>query len=634
MFKGDKTEHKVIGLCVAGIQLDYVRDVTMSISGCAHAKGYNVLLFNAFSDIYYDTAFTRGEASIYDLINYKMLDALVILAESIKNDKVSNMIVQRARENGVPVISVDKHIDGCCNIVFNYTDSFEQIVRHVIEHHGCRRVNFVAGIKGNDFSEERVEAFKKVLRDNDIEFEPERLGYGDFWDTPTIKVVEGFLQSNKPMPEAIICANDTMAITTCTVLRKHGYRVPDDIIVTGFDGIELEQYNNPRITTAAIDINKIGATIVAAVEDVRNGVELPECIEIPYEMRISQSCGCEKIDPMQVGDKVMEFYHKMLDSDGHETHMFSYLAKTVGCHTAEEMARVMSQYSDFFCWVCTNSDFLSADKEYDRYNESFTKQMRVFMQSSAGKYTSGQVYDVTQLLPDLDDVLSEYNNIMFSPLHFQDEVIGYVAVSFDHRYFIFQNTRRFVNITNQIMENFKNRQRLERANQELARVHMLDPMTGIFNRRGFYKNAKKLMKKADKEGIFSAVFSVDMDNLKGINDNFGHTEGDRAIKALSSALEKLTKDGGICSRFGGDEFVVMMATNDVDKCKEELEQKLSHILKDYNRRSKAPYSVEVSIGCAARKMTLLKELDECISSADSEMYCQKRQHKASRRSDV
>ncbi|WP_295209951.1 GGDEF domain-containing protein [Ruminococcus sp.] len=634
MFNGEKKGHKIIGICVAGVQSDYVKDITMSICSRAKEKGYNVLLFNAFSDIYYDTAYTRGEASIYDLVSYKMLDALVILAESIKNEGVSNMIVRRARENGVPVISVDKHLDGCCNIVFNYKDTFEQIVRHVIEHHGCRRVNFIAGIKGNDFSEERVEAFKKVLRDNDIDFEPERLGYGDFGDTPTIKVVEDFLQSGLELPEAIICANDSMAISTCSVLKKHGYRVPEDIIVTGFDGIEIEQYNNPRLTTAAVDISKMGELIIAAVEDIQSGCQLPDSVEIPYEMRISQSCGCEKVDPSQVGDKIMELFHLITDSDGHETHMFSYLAKTVECHTVEEIARVMSHYSDYYCWVCTNSDFLKSEKSKERYNESFTRQMRVFMQSFDNKYTYGDIYDVKELLPDLDQVLSEHNNIMFSPLHFQDEVIGYVAVSFNSGGFLFQNTRRFINNTNQIMESFKNRQRLEKANKELARVHMLDPMTGIFNRRGFYKHAKKLMKKADKEGIFSVVFSVDMDDLKGINDNFGHTEGDRAIKALSSALEKLTEDGGICSRFGGDEFVVMMATDDVDKCKEELEQKLSHILKDYNRRSKAPYNVEVSIGCAARKMTLLKELDECISSADGEMYCHKRQHKSSRRSAI
>ena len=56
-------------------------------------------------------------------------------------------------------------------------------------------------------------------------------------------------------------------------------------------------------------------------------------------MRISQSCGCKKIDPREVGDKILELYHRMNNSDGHEQHMFSYLAKSVECHTVEEMAK-------------------------------------------------------------------------------------------------------------------------------------------------------------------------------------------------------------------------------------------------------------------------------------------------------
>lgn len=105
------------------------------------------------------------------------------------------------------------------------------------------------------------------------------------------------------------------------------------------------------------------------------------------------------------------------------------------------------------------------------------------------------------LLPDMEQVLGRHNCLMFSPLHFQDEVIGYAANSFSPIYFLSQNTRRFINNTNQIMESFKNRQRLERANAELARIHMLDPMTGIYNRRGFYKNVRKLISKAENRAL-------------------------------------------------------------------------------------------------------------------------------------
>ena len=341
MFTSDTAKYKIIGICTSCVQSDYVRDIVSSISRKGVKEGYKVLLFNTFCDLYHNISYNHGEASIFDLINYDILDVLIIMPEAIKRDSISNEISKRAHEHGVPVICVDSTMDNCCSVTFNYSDVFEKIVRHVIEFHGCRRVNFIAGVKGNAFSEERIEAYKKVLAENGIEFEPERLGYGDFWDMPTKGVLEKFLESSLEFPQAIICANDAMAIAACSILRERGIKVPEDVIVTGFDGIELEQYNSPRLTTAAVDNDVLGEKIINAIDHMMNGVPLPEKIEVSYTMRISQSCGCKKIDPREVGDKILELYHRMNNSDGHEQHMFSYLAKT-GMENEQRQSRIAS----------------------------------------------------------------------------------------------------------------------------------------------------------------------------------------------------------------------------------------------------------------------------------------------------
>lgn len=558
MFTSDTAKYKIIGICTSCVQSDYVREIVSSISRKGVKEGYKVLLFNTFCDLYHNSSYNHGEASIFDLINYDILDVLIIMPEAIKRSSISNEISKRAHEHGVPVICVDSTMDNCCSVTFNYSDVFEKIVRHVIEFHGCRRVNFIAGVKGNAFSEERIEAYKKVLAEN---------------------------------------------------------------------GIEFEQYNSPRLTTAAVDNDVLGEKIINAIDHMMNGVPLPEKIEVSYTMRISQSCGCKKIDPREVGDKILELYHRMNNSDGHEQHMFSYLAKSVECHTVEEMAKVMARSGDYYSWVCTNSDFLSNTRQRERFNNSFTKQMRVFMQTFDNKYKTGEVFDTKDLLPDMEQVLGRHNCLMFSPLHFQDEVIGYAANSFSPIYFLFQNTRRFINNTNQIMESFKNRQRLERANAELARIHMLDPMTGIYNRRGFYKNVRKLISKAEKQGVGVWVFSIDMDNLKKINDLYGHNEGDKAIKAVASLMTKCTAEGGICSRFGGDEFVAVIAETDGA---DSFYEKVSRSIAEYNRRSKSPYDVSISCGYKAGKPKTLKEIDDLMKASDREMYTQKRKHHSRR----
>ena len=137
-----------------------------------------------------------------------------------------------------------------------YRKGFEKIVRHVVEDHGARHVNMIAGFKNNSFSDNRIRIYQQVLEENGIPFEEERLGYGDFWDRPTRNVVKRFLASNDPRPDAIICANDAMAITTCSLLKEEGYRVPEDIIVTGFDGIQTGKYYTPMLATCEPDYQK------------------------------------------------------------------------------------------------------------------------------------------------------------------------------------------------------------------------------------------------------------------------------------------------------------------------------------------------------------------------------------------
>lgn len=630
MFKGERNNYKIIGICCAGIQTEGVRDIVMSISRKAAEHGYRVLLFTAFTDMYYDSVFTRGEESIYRLINPKLLDALVVLPISIKNDRVTESIISAAKSENIPVISVDERIDGCFNLMFDYVDTFEEIVRHVIEHHKCKTVNFIAGMRNNEFSDSRIECFKKVIAENGIEFDERRFGYGDFWEGPTVKVMNDFLSSGLPMPEAIICCNDAMAITACRILRENGYSVPKDVIVTGFDGIELEKYTTPRLTTSSADIGSMGEVALDAIEKLTRGEKVPDMVEIPFHMVVSQSCGCVSFNSQEISDKILDLYRRISNSEGHENLMFSYLAKTVECNTLNGMGRIMSNYADVHSWCCVNMDFLEQTPQEERYNEKFTNEMFTLMKCSNGEFSNGMIFPASQLLPDFEEALEKNMYLMFVPIHYQDEVIGYEAVAINTEDFNFQNTHRFLSNTNQIMENFKNRICLEQAYAEMAEMHMKDPMTGIYNRRGFYNYAEKLIRKCNKNGKNAVLFSVDMDGLKNINDTYGHNEGDRAIKIISDSLTECSNHGEICSRFGGDEFIVMAAADNSQKYFKDFTDRVEQSIERLRSESGLEYSIRISCGAVSVDCSSVDELDEFIRMADLKMYEQKRRHKLSR----
>ena len=625
MIEHNGKKYKVLGICAGGIQKDNVTELLEAIIKNASALGFKTLVFSTFTDLFKKNAYADGEAGIFSLTDSCLPDVLVVLPESIKYDEVTGDIIERARKKGIPVISVDRRIEGCVSVVFNYADSFEEVVRHVIKVHKCRRINFIAGIKNNSFSDERVERYKKVLAEEGIEFDERRLGYGDFWGGPARAVTEGWFNSGIEFPEAIICANDMMAIEVCRVLKEHGLRVPEDVIVTGFDGVELEKYHTPRLTTCAVNINEAGMAAASAAIRLTEHEICPELLEIPYRIRISQSCGCTPVNMAVIANKVMELNAEKVLDDIHENYMFTYLARGLACTQIPKLVEVIHRYCDTQTWCCVDTDYFSDKRSKKRFSGRFTDQMRMLTYTSDPS-RDGDVFDTPSLLPGLAAYLDEFDCLLFAPLHYEDELYGYIVFRVDVDNTEFRFRRRFTMLTNQILESFRIRTLIERTNAKLADMHIHDPMTGLYNRRGFYQQAGKLIRRLARNGSQAVIFSVDMDNLKGINDVYGHNEGDKAIKELASVLVKCASEGDICSRFGGDEFIVLSSAAD-EKYVEDYSRRVRQALSEHEARFKAAFKVEISIGSFCTRLSSAEELDECIRLADERMYSEKRDHK-------
>lgn len=141
-------------------------------------------------------------------------------------------IENTAMSNNIPVVLIGAERDNCINFVFDYRSGYEKVVRHVVEDHGVRSVHIIGGRRNDWFSDERISVAKKVLEENGIPFNNSMVSYGDYWAGPTSAAVKRLISENK-LPKAILCVNDTMAVTACAVLQENGYSVPQDVIVTG-----------------------------------------------------------------------------------------------------------------------------------------------------------------------------------------------------------------------------------------------------------------------------------------------------------------------------------------------------------------------------------------------------------------
>jgi diguanylate cyclase (GGDEF)-like protein len=164
---------------------------------------------------------------------------------------------------------------------------------------------------------------------------------------------------------------------------------------------------------------------------------------------------------------------------------------------------------------------------------------------------------------------------------------------------------------------------LDAANRALQSLAIVDDLTGLHNRRGFLTLAAHQLKLAQRAcGRLLLVF-CDLDGLKGINDRFGHSEGDRALRAVAEIFKKTFRDSDIIGRLGGDEYAVL-AIDAADRAAEICTARLRENLRSYNAQQHSGYPLSLSVGLVHFDAQNTSSVEELLAAADQRMYQQKR----------
>ncbi len=160
----------------------------------------------------------------------------------------------------------------------------------------------------------------------------------------------------------------------------------------------------------------------------------------------------------------------------------------------------------------------------------------------------------------------------------------------------------------------------------LEHLSVTDPMTGLYNRRGFFLLAQQQLRIAERINQSIVLFFFDLDDFKSVNDKFGHQEGDIALIKTAEMLRKTFRQSDILGRTGGDEFIALVIQNspiDVESISTRLEENLKNLNSEINKE----YRLSLSFGVASFDIIKKQTIDNLIAVADKMMYAQKRKKK-------
>ncbi|MBP5363124.1 MAG: diguanylate cyclase [Ruminococcus sp.] len=619
-----------LAVFVAGLDEEYQNNIITGINDFAKRSKINVTYFAAYGGMLDSKVFDIGEYSMYDVANLEYFDGVILMTNTINDVRVKERIINNVKTAKLPAVVFDcADYPEFINISIDNSAAMRNMVRHVIQEHGAKILNYISGPMSNPEAVDRLNAFREVMAENNLPVEEGRIFYGEFRPYDGKAAIEQYMESGLALPDAFICANDAMALTAVSTLEKYGFCVPLDVIVTGFDNTYSARNYCPALTSVKRPLDRAGSEACRVLLDIIDGKEL-EVERMEAECVFTESCGCNSGGVSEFSEYRKRTYNKIEDSNDniHKLNILSArLAETE--NTDDTFAVIRDFIADIGCErfaLCLKEDWQDAFANTSA-NICLESDMTAPLIWDKGETTCVEYFTCRSMYPE---PLETAGNVSyFIPLHFKERALGYFIITNGDFPITNLLCHSFAMDISNSLENLRKLSHINKAMEELNRLYVIDPLCNVYNRNGFIKLADDMFRTSVSQKRKIMLTFIDMDGLKFINDNFGHNEGDFAIQRLADVIKECLKSDSICARFGGDEFVVFhQRASDGDEA--AFERRLNTKIDSINSIICKPYTLSASVGSVIKVPGEDETLYSIIKQADALMYEVKKAKKNSR----
>ena len=615
---------RVIAVCITKMQSTGRADFLNRLHYRALKQWYKLIIYNSFVDFYRNDAFDEGARAVYDLIDYDIVDAVVIHDESFHDKTLTDRIISGAAERNVPVILLNSEKDGCITVVGDYDEAYKNVIDHVIKEHGVTDTFFIAGNENDPISDRRLRCYKKALEENGLVFDENKVAYGNYWEVPTQEIIRSLVADGKKPPEAIICANDYMAIAACEELGEYGYRVPEDVIVTGFDGVPAATYFTPAITTCKENVESVARVTIAAVDAALSGSK-EKVFRTEFSPLIAESCGCHKFTNIDYRAVASVIYHDYDEMCLHEDFMFSQIDHALEIHDMNSLYVAVAGSMMEDSYVCLKNDFVAfAMGTVQDMNSAGRDDEYIVIPS---KYSGGAEKITSmpgsQLLPTQEEWANNDHSYILNTIHVGSEVCGYYAVSTDHIMGCRNKIKRVlktINVGFNIVINYFKQANMRLSIEKASRVN---PVTGLPNLKGAVKWFKEFSAVEENHSKAISISVYGLPKYTYIFENYGIANMEEALRLVAETLKLANTNNCLVGHIAEDEFVVINYYDDPMDIGPTIENATAvfySVIESYNKESGKPYFIEVNCGCTVASTGWTGELEGFIKFANSEMY--------------
>lgn len=612
---------KKIAYFVGDIGRDFQKTFGLHLTLEAEANGYDLFAFNNFPSHSSARVHDIGEKYVVDIPYLGDFDGIVVLPDTLDSEDVEELLKYKiGQDANCPVVSVRNGLGDAYQVLIDDHKTTYNLTQHLIKDHGMTRICYMSGPLSVGDAVARLNGFKDAMADAGLEFPEDAVFEGDFWNFKSVPATEQFLKAYDGKPQAIVFGNDHMAIGVCEELKKRGLKIPEDIAIIGYDETKEGQSYNPTLTTVRQPARELAVNAVQIINDVIDGKEVPKTTSILGSIIYNASCGCPEV---KKEIDLANFYSILADNYIGIRLATSVTAEIQNIISEEDKLLFISEYARKFN---ISRAFLCLCTEEEDNDAPFSDKMllKAILPFGSNEPAQEELFDRREIVPAKYYSGEERKCFIVLPIHHRNSVYGYLAIQGDDKDF----TMYLSPIVTALALTYDDL-RMQKEHSELIEIkrqNLMDSLTGIYNRRGFETNLNELAKSKDLDGKYISFLSVDLDNLKDINDTYGHYAGDEAIKIVADSLSAITSDTDIVARTGGDEFYLVLVSSDKNY-HDNFATAIESEIERRNKNSMFKFAVHASVGICTVDSSEIENSAKYLQAADKMMYVNKINYK-------
>lgn len=631
---------KKIAVFTNGWNDDYLDFALEGIRRRASEDNIDVFIYLDYTSYDKTEEGITGEINILNLPKIEAFDGILLLGNTLNTAGENLILRERILQTKVPSICLEYELDDINCIRTENVNGMKELMEHMITVHNVKDIFWVSGPHDNAESNERYQAIIEIMEKHGLKVNPDKVFEG-CWSYAIVeeKLPEIVAKMDK-LPDAFICANDSMALATCIVLDKLGINVPEDVRVTGYDNLMSGNHFSPILTSVDRGWDARSYQAMDSLIELMNGA--PDFGDKVYNSSFDkgESCGCTMgAEGVKIQKEARRRVFQMpVERTIFDWHLIEIDDAVARVKTADDIHNVFSAlweknhlYTGEEFYICVDENYIeSFQKDVNIKTVGYSEKLDVIYGMKDGVSVPRQHVSLDDMVPNYDPESEETSMYLYVPLHAGAECLGYY-VSRNHYkiikdFYLNSLTRHMTSALERARQNIK----LENLNKILADISVRDELTGLYNRMGYEKIVIPYLDELRHSGMKSVIMVADINRMKVINDKYGHLQGDTAIKIVANVIKSSIPQNWKAVRYGGDEYVIIGkydSSKDMESVKIEIIEKSGRVSEDLN----LPFRLSVSVGYVVIDPENKLGNEEYFRMADEAMYEMKQEaHKNDR----